>query len=126
MVEAAVEQGIAEMIETARRAFGDRLRRVVLYGSYARGDYDAESDVDLLIVADSVSAEARDQLVHAMSELCIRMGRLIVPSVLDTARWQWLVEEEAPIALNIMREGRVLWSAERGDDASSRSAVEEA
>jgi predicted nucleotidyltransferase len=111
VVEAAIEQGIAEMVETARQAFGDRLRRVVLYGSYARGDYDAESDVDLLIVADSVSPEARDELVHAMSELCIRMGRLIVPSMLDTARWEWLVEEEAPIALNIMREGRVVWPA---------------
>jgi len=111
MVESAIEQGIGEMVETARRAFGDRLRRVVLYGSYARGDDDAESDVDLLIVADGVSAHARDQLVHAMSELCIRVGRLIVPSMLDTARWQWLVEQEAPIALNIMREGRVLWPA---------------
>jgi predicted nucleotidyltransferase len=111
MVKSAVEHGIDEMVETARRALGDRLRRVVLYGSYARGDYDAESDVDLLIVADGVPGEARDQLIAAMSDLCIRVGRLIVPSVLDTRRWEWLVEQEAPIALNIMREGRVLWPA---------------
>jgi predicted nucleotidyltransferase len=111
MVEAAIERGINEMVETAQRAFGDRLRRVVLYGSYARGDDDPESDVDLLIVADDVPAEAGDQLVHAMSELCIRVGRLIVPSMLETKRWEWLAEQEAPIALNIMREGRVLWPA---------------
>ena len=109
MVEAAIEQGIAEMVETARRAFGGRLRRIVLYGSYARGDYDAESDVDLLVVADGVPAEAQDRLVGTMVDLSIRTGRLIVPSTLEATRWQWLVEQEAPIALSIQREGRVLW-----------------
>ncbi len=111
MVEAAIEQGIAEMVETARRAFGERLRRIVLYGSYARGDYDAESDVDLLVLADGVPAEACDQLVGTMVDLSIRTGRLIVPSTLDTTRWRWLVEQEAPIALNIMKQGRVIWPA---------------
>lgn len=109
MVEAAIEQGITEMVETARRAFGDRLRRIVLYGSYARGDDDPESDVDLLIVADGARGPGRDEVVRAMSALCLRLGRLIVPALIDTARWEWLVEQRAPIALNIMREGRVLW-----------------
>ncbi len=30
--------------------YGDRLNRVILYGSYARGDFHAESDVDYLVV----------------------------------------------------------------------------
>ena len=29
-----------------RRVFGDKLRSVYLYGSYARGDYDKESDIE--------------------------------------------------------------------------------
>lgn len=33
------------VVATARTALGDRLRGAYLYGSYARGDYDAESDV---------------------------------------------------------------------------------
>ena len=37
---------------TARTALGDRLHSAYLYGSYARGDYDAESDVDILVLAD--------------------------------------------------------------------------
>jgi predicted nucleotidyltransferase len=32
--------------------FGDSLQSVILFGSYARGDYDDESDVDIMIIVD--------------------------------------------------------------------------
>ena len=35
--------------------YGHRLREVYLYGSYARGEQDQESDVDVIIVLDQVS-----------------------------------------------------------------------
>ncbi len=31
-----------------REIFGEKLDSVLLYGSYARGDYDDESDVDII------------------------------------------------------------------------------
>ena len=36
----------------AKEVLGDRLRGAYLYGSYAHGDYDAESDLDILLLAD--------------------------------------------------------------------------
>ena len=36
----------------AKAIFGDKLNKVVLYGSYARGDYDDESDIDVMIIVD--------------------------------------------------------------------------
>ena len=36
----------------AKRIFGDSLCSVLLYGSYARGDYDDESDMDIMILVD--------------------------------------------------------------------------
>ena len=32
--------------------FGDRLHSVILFGSYARGDYDEDSDIDIMLLAD--------------------------------------------------------------------------
>ncbi len=39
-----------------RRVYGDRLRSVLLFGSWARGDAHPESDIDLLVVLDRVES----------------------------------------------------------------------
>jgi predicted nucleotidyltransferase len=39
-----------------RRLYGDRLRRVLLFGSWARGDAHPESDIDLLVVLDQLDS----------------------------------------------------------------------
>ena len=42
----------AEVVERCRELFGDKLRDAYLYGSYARGDFDDESDIDILVTVD--------------------------------------------------------------------------
>ena len=39
-----------EVKQALTELYGERLDRVILYGSYARGDFHAESDVDYLVV----------------------------------------------------------------------------
>ena len=60
--------------EAARRlgdAYGDRLRQVVLFGSWVRGEAHEESDVDLLVVLDDVvdRGSERDRIVEALYDL---------------------------------------------------------
>lgn len=43
---------IKEIKQFCSLLFGDKLRDVYLYGSYARGDFDKYSDVDVLITLD--------------------------------------------------------------------------
>jgi hypothetical protein len=46
----------AEVARDLRELYGDRLRRVILFGSWARGDAHPESDIDLLVVLDRVES----------------------------------------------------------------------
>ncbi|QKZ14702.1 nucleotidyltransferase domain-containing protein [Spirosoma sp. KUDC1026] len=50
MINPAVESIIHEFKDALLVLYGDRLRDVVLYGSCARGDYNNESDIDLMVV----------------------------------------------------------------------------
>lgn len=43
--------------EKAKVLLNTRLKAVVLFGSYARGDHDAESDVDIMLLTDCDSSE---------------------------------------------------------------------
>ena len=40
------------VVESYRRAYGDSVRAIFLYGSYARGDFDEESDIDFAAIVD--------------------------------------------------------------------------
>ena len=44
----------------AKEVLGDKLEKVILFGSYARGDYDEESDIDIMIIADIALEEANE------------------------------------------------------------------
>ncbi|OYT33339.1 hypothetical protein B6U96_16125 [Archaeoglobales archaeon ex4484_92] len=56
MVNEKVKRILAEVKKYLIENYGDEIRHVILYGSHARGDYNRDSDIDILIVvSDEVS-----------------------------------------------------------------------
>jgi predicted nucleotidyltransferase len=47
-----IKQLISEFRKGLEAIYGDRLRGMLLYGSYARGEEEDGSDVDVLVVLD--------------------------------------------------------------------------
>ncbi len=43
---------IDNYVSAIRKIYGDHTRQIILYGSYARGDYTKDSDVDIMILVD--------------------------------------------------------------------------
>ena len=48
----AMQNLIDQYISEIKKIYGLHLRKVILYGSYARGDFEQNSDVDIMILLD--------------------------------------------------------------------------
>ncbi len=52
-----LEAILSDFTKGARELLGDKLKGVILYGSYARGDFDDESDIDVMVLVDIPKGE---------------------------------------------------------------------
>jgi len=70
--------------------YGDRLAGVVLFGSCARGEEDAESDVDLLVLLNGKFDlfEEMQRIIHALYPLQIEFGRCISAKPVSAERYR--------------------------------------
>ena len=51
---------INEFIEEVNKILGDRVKKIILYGSYARGDFNESSDIDIMILTDLTDNELEE------------------------------------------------------------------
>lgn len=84
--------------------FGPRLVDVLLFGSRARGDHDADSDVDVLIVLDEIASYPADLRAsgEATSRLSLDAGVTISRLLATRSSWE---RRDRPILRVIAEEG---------------------
>jgi len=98
---------LRELKEALQGIYGERLRRVVLYGSYAREEAVEGSDVDVMVVLDRVEdpLAERESLSGLIFELSLKYH--VVLSVLLVGEEEFL-KGRSPLFLNVRREGVTL------------------
>lgn len=98
-----------EVIAIMKRHYGDRLAKIVLFGSYARGDFDEESDIDYLIVLkDSEVSTPRE--IHQLSPLMndLSTERSIHVSAIPVA-YEHLFSSRKPFYREVRKDGKTLF-----------------
>ena len=99
-----ISQAVAEK---AREVYGEKLRDVILYGSYARGDFEEWSDVDIMIIADAddfVCNKLKNIVRDDLWDLNNRMNLLLSITTAPRERFDRM-KNHYPFYTNISKEG---------------------
>jgi predicted nucleotidyltransferase len=80
--------------------------KVILYGSYAKGDANEESDIDLLILVDKnqMNYEDKIRITDPLYNLEVETGQIISPLVKTKSEWAEKYYY-TPLYYNIQKEG---------------------
>lgn len=102
-----LKQLLDQVCGYAKDLLGEKLTAIKLFGSYARGDYDDESDIDIMILAD-ISPEERNQIRDAIFdftyELNLQYDVLLSITIQDAENYM-RYKDSYPFFRNIEREG---------------------
>ncbi|MBQ2663202.1 MAG: nucleotidyltransferase domain-containing protein [Clostridia bacterium] len=98
---------LGELSDYAGLVFGDKLVKVILYGSYARGDFNDESDIDVMIMVNMTQEELngyRRQFSKFCSRLNVENGVFLSPLLQSAPLFEdW--KNALPFYQNVAKEG---------------------
>ena len=97
-----------KVVDCYKKIYGDKIRGIFLYGSYARGDFDEESDIDFAAIVEGDQLELsrkRKDVSADLSDISLDYDVVIyfgvIPADLFKAHKDFLAYYK-----NILREGK--------------------
>ena len=98
---------LAELRRGLEAIYGDRLARLVLFGSQARGDAKPDSDIDVLVVLKDPedSGEGISRCSEFIAGISLEHNTVVCPVYISEDRFQ---REQSPLMLNVRKEGVAL------------------
>jgi len=97
---------LPELKKALQEHYGDRLVKLILYGSHARGDATEDSDIDVMVVLRGLEhAEASKELDATIDIVCdINLKHDTLLTLLPIGEGRF-TEYYSPLLLNVRKEG---------------------
>lgn len=99
-----IREILQEFKAEIKQLYGRKLKNVLLYGSWARGDATEDSDMDLVVTLDGSVTPGKeiDRMIDIITDVNLKHGVLI--SVYPVSESDY-VRVNSPLLMNIRREG---------------------
>jgi predicted nucleotidyltransferase len=98
---------LPQIVQIYQSVYGDQIVRIMLYGSYARGDYQTDSDIDIVAIVQGERSDLQERLKRiwdASSELELEYDTILSPTVIPYAEYE-KYKDCLPYYQNIESEG---------------------
>lgn len=104
--------GMAEVLRAALAQLGESVRLALLYGSVAKGSDTAHSDVDLLVVSDTLTLE---QIYEALTPIERQLGRRVSPTLYTVAEFRRRRASSNPFLTKVLAGETIRLTDDRDD-----------
>ena len=94
-----------ELLRRLYTQYPGRILETVLFGSVARGDFTADSDIDVLIIANQVNGNFKWDVWGIGARVSLEFDVIFNLRVYSRARWDSLRLNKRPLYLNIEQDG---------------------
>jgi len=95
------QKAISEFLTRLRSTYGSQLQQAMLFGSKARGEATADSDIDVAVILADETWEIRDEICRVSAEVSLQYDVLLDARVIGAARWQSMSEIRAGLYQSI-------------------------
>ena len=105
-----MEEICRRVVAAYRKAYGDDIEAIYLYGSYARGDFDEDSDIDFaaIVKGDTVDiGKKRDQVWNDTVRMDLELNVVSSPMVVSSKIFEEY-KHDAGYYGSIFKEGKRL------------------
>ena len=103
---------LGALVRRLHQRYGGDLEHVVLFGSKARGDFNSESDLDVLVVVSMRSGEYRrywNEIVDIACDVELEYNVVISPIIKEAAIYAKMRSQGLLLTRNIEQDGVSLW-----------------
>lgn len=95
MQENMVNKILLQYASELQKIYDTHLKSIILYGSYARGDFTPNSDIDIMVLVDLPDIEIKDyseELSQLTYDINLDNDLLLMPIVKNIDHFQYWVE----------------------------------
>lgn len=97
--------GMADVLKAALQPVADKIQLAFIYGSVAKGSDTAESDVDLMLIADRLSYTA---LMTLLGEVEAQLGRAVNPTLYSLAELKRKRKEDNAFVQRVLQQPKII------------------
>ncbi len=110
--EPRIQRLIDRVESELKKILANKLKKVILFGSYSRGDYDHESDIDMIALVNEPQPEEKyeEELLDVIVDLSIEF-EVVLSLFLESEAEYERAKESKPLLRSIEKEGVEIYAA---------------
>ena len=98
---------VKQVSDTLKKELKEQIKSVVLFGSRARGDFQSESDYDILVLVTKKTKELVDRIDEIVWEIAWEHNVVITAFIYEMSRFE--NDKFEPLFMNIQKEGVLIY-----------------